>query len=122
DVHIRHQPRAGGDLDLRADDAVGADLGCCGYGCAGIDKGCRVDGHYSGLSASLHMTSASATSAPSTVALPLIFATDALRFSMISSMRSWSPGTTCFRNFAYSTETSSTSLLWRSSMLLRTST
>src|SRR5262249_31915812 len=50
DIHASYQPRAGADLDLRADDRVRTDLGRFGDDCAGIDNGCRVDGHYSGLS------------------------------------------------------------------------
>jgi len=60
-----------------------------------------MDGHASGrgfrrlssLSASLHITSTSATSWPSTVAFPAIFATLAFRLTMVISMRSVSPGT-----------------------------
>src|SRR5438552_454129 len=92
-INVGHQPRACRNLNLRSNDAVRTYLRGISYNCAGVDKGCRMDGHYSGLSASLHITSASATSAPSTVALPLILATEALRFSIVSSMRNWSPGT-----------------------------
>ena len=62
-------------------------------------------------SASLHITSASATTTPSTVALPYIFATLALRLTIFISMRSWSPGSTGRRNFAFSIPASSTSFL-----------
>ena len=57
------------------------------------------------------MTSASATTTPSTVATPAILATLALRLMTFISMRSVSPGTTGRRKRAFSMATSSTSLL-----------
>ena len=65
------------------------------------------------------MTSASATTTPSTVATPAILATLALRLMIFISMRSVSPGTTGRRKRAFSMATSSTSLLSRSGMLLQ---
>ena len=64
---------------------------CCGAASAGAAGR---------ISASLHMISASATRAPSTVTLPCTLATVDLRFPIVISIRSWSPGTTGRRNFA----------------------
>ena len=126
---VGHQARARADFDVRADDAVGADFGGLGNPRAGVHDGGGMDRtssdlsarrHFSSLSASLHMTSASATTTPSTVATPAILATLALRLMTFISMRSVSPGTTGRRKRAFSMATSRTSLLARSSMLLST--
>ena len=75
------------------------------------------------LSASLHITSASATTRPSTVAMPAILATLALRLRIFISMRRVSPGTTGRRKLgAGRWPASSTSLLWRSATCFSTST
>ena len=57
-----------------------------------------------------------------TVALPVIFATDALRRRTVISMRSWSPGSTGRRNRASSIDARRTSLRSRPVIDWRTST
>src|SRR6185312_4369675 len=83
DEEIRHQARAGADLDFRADDAVWPDIRRLMNPRRRIDDRCRMNRHYSAaggsagaLSCSLHITSASATTLPSTVAFPAILATE----------------------------------------------
>src|SRR5205823_3889244 len=87
-VDVRHQARARSDDDVRSQDAIGTDLRRVVDLCLGINDGGRVDRHQAGLSASLHITSASATTLPSTVAAPYIFATVALRLVTFISIRS----------------------------------
>ena len=69
-----------GDARARIDNRGGMN-GHARYAVAGFCWSC------SSLSASLHIISASATTTPSTVALPDILATVALRFSSCISMR-----------------------------------
>src|SRR5205814_9867590 len=71
-VYVGHQASACSDLDLRSHDAVGADLRGSRYTCRGVDEGCRMERHYSGLAASLHVTSASAPSTAAMVTSPVI--------------------------------------------------
>src|SRR6266850_784495 len=103
-VDIGHQSGARADLNFLTDDAIRADVRGGGDARFGVDNGGGVDGHSlreaawvmprimmtrghdvcaSSLSASLHITSASATSRPSTVARPAIFATLALRLMTV---------------------------------------
>src|SRR5437899_8873174 len=107
-VDVGHQSGARADLNFLTDDAIRADVSGRGDARFGMDDGGGVDGHSllaaalpaprmmmtrghdvcaSFLSASLHITSASATSRPSTVARPAIFATLALRLMTVISIR-----------------------------------
>ena len=81
DVVVRHEASAGADFDIGTDDAVRADLG------GRVNQGTVVQGLGS-LRSSLHITSASATRTPLTVARPAILATVPLRLRTVSSMRS----------------------------------
>ena len=81
-VIVRHQAGAGTDFDIGTDDAVGANLG------GGMNAGRGTDQLCWSLRSSLHMTSASATRTPLTVARPDIFATVPFFLRTLSSMRS----------------------------------
>ena len=93
-VQVGHQAGARADFDFGADDAERADVGSGVDARGGVDDGCRMNRHLRragvrcrGLSSSLHITSASATRTPSTVARPAILATVPLRLITFISMR-----------------------------------
>ena len=60
DHHMRADPGAGADLDVLADDGIGADFDVVSQLGAGMDDGAGMDALY--WSASVHISSASATS------------------------------------------------------------
>src|SRR5581483_10762197 len=79
DVQVGDQPGSRANLDFGSDDTVRSDIGAFRDVRRQIDNGGRVNGHRyavtpaaggSALSASLHITSASATTTPFTVATP----------------------------------------------------
>src|ERR1039457_1748743 len=99
DEDVRHQASPRSDHGVRADHAVRPDFGSFVDRGGRVNEGRGVDRHQgwaaagseessAGLSASLHITSASATTLPSTVAVPYIFATLAFRLVTFISMRS----------------------------------
>src|SRR6185437_3661777 len=100
--YVPHQSRASAHADTGANDAIGADVRIGGdfsfdllwqwsgspsafYASCGSGSFTSAE---DGLSASLHMTTASATTVPSTVAMPCILATVAFRRVSVISMRS----------------------------------
>src|SRR5215470_9163639 len=105
DVDVRQKPRTRSDIHAGSDDAVGSDLRAIGNTCSCVDNCARMNRHgrpqgtgtgssaageatNGSRSCSLHISTASATTTPSTVALPCIFAMLALRLVTCISMRS----------------------------------
>src|SRR6266850_1103397 len=96
---LRHgDPRT--DHAVRADRDVGAELG------GRVDEGGPVD-H---LSTTIAIISASATTCPSTNTAPFILHVLPRNWTISSSKRIWSPGTTGRRNFTLSSDMKYTTL------------
>ena len=89
-IDVRFELRARADFHVRPDNRIGSDFRRFGNAGARIDDGAGMNGHAGSYSrsANLQSISASATSAPSTHAVPLIFATVSLRLTTFISMRS----------------------------------
>src|SRR5579871_3924897 len=72
--HMRLHHGAGADLHVRTNNTIRSDVGRLRDFRRGVDNGSRMYGHRYWRSASTHRISASATTTPSTVAVPDTFA------------------------------------------------
>ena len=89
DARERPDHAAAADGHVRADDGVRADLGVVCHGGVGADERRRMNvRHYLGLSTMMLSISASATTLPSTVAVPLTLIVFERRCSTSHSIRS----------------------------------
>src|SRR5579884_4249472 len=103
------------ELDLVPDIGVGADLDIGSQARARRNRGPRVDPGHALRSTILHIRIASAASSVLTVAVPDSLQKLPRQFRTLTSIRSWSPGTTGRRNRAPSMATKYNSLCSRSS-------
>jgi hypothetical protein len=95
DHHVRLQPDAGPEQDLRPDHAVGADHDVAGQLRPGIHDSGRMNvRHAPQRSMILALITASAARRSSTVAAPVNFHTPSFCCCLSTLMRNWSPGTT----------------------------
>ena len=104
---VRPDPRSLTDLHVLPDDRKRADLHAVRDPCAGMDDGRRMYRHRPGLQApgalrTEHSISASQTMPWSTRAVHANFQTPRTPLSSVTSISSWSPGTTGFLNLALS--------------------
>src|SRR5579884_265821 len=109
-------------LDLVADIGVGADLDLRSETRTRRDRGPRIDPGHALRSTILHIRIASAASSVFTVAVPESLQKVPRQFSTLTSIRSWSPGTTGLRKRAPSMATKYSNFRSRSSTSCNSST
>src|SRR5690606_17569980 len=106
DVALQHrvwsQQAAVPDLHLWTDDRIGTDLHLVPQFRARVHHPGRMHRRQGHLSTTQAIISASVTTCASTVATPLSRAILPRNWSISTSIRSWSPGTTGLRNFTAS--------------------